>query len=432
MGIFTNRNWLVALLGGATILGGLAGCAGPTNHPVGNLAGNAPVATVATSIAPGAQDVGITAPLVVIAQHGTLSQVSVTSPDAGALPGTFSPDHTRWISGPLSFGTDYTATATAAGADAKPVTLTSTFSTVTPEHKLTVLSVRPSGGSVVGVAMPISINFTEPVTDRATVERALQVSPSTPTEGSFRWITSQRVDWRPKDFWAAGTTVRVDVPLRGVAAGDDTFGISDYTWTFSIGAAHEAIGDAAKHTLTLLENGRPVRTLPASFGQPKYQTHSGVHVAIRKHLIKEMRSDSWPGGPKEGEPGFYDVKEPLAVRISNNGEFVHVNNLTVAEQGRTNVSHGCVNLSSANGRIFYDWVQVGDPVDIVNTSVPLSASEGDISSWLYSWDEYRAGSAVRDSTSNQLPPLPGMPPGFTAQKADTAPTLFPGIPNPAA
>jgi lipoprotein-anchoring transpeptidase ErfK/SrfK len=437
MRIVRNRKRCLAPLGAVALLGGLSGCGGPAHQPAGTM----PVATVASSIAPGARNVGISAPLVVMAQHGTLREVTVTVSGGSAgqtLAGTFSPDRSRWISGPLSYGTEYTATATATatatgpGTGTKPATLTSTFRTVTPAHKLTVLSVRPSGGSVVGVAMPISINFTQPVTDRAAVERALRVTPSIPTEGSFHWITNQRVDWRPRNFWAAGTTVRVDVPLRGVAAGRDTFGMSDYNWTFGIGAAHEAIGDAARHTLTLLENGRPVRTLPASFGQPKYQTHSGLHVAMQKHLIKEMRSDSWPGGPKEGEPGFYDVKEPLAVRISNNGEFVHVNNLTVAQQGRSNVSHGCVNLSMANGRIFFNWVQIGDPVNIVNTSVPLSASEGDISSWLYSWDDYRAGSAVRGSTGTQLPPLPGMPPGFTAQKADTAPTLFPGIPNPAA
>ncbi|MDD7967767.1 L,D-transpeptidase [Actinomycetospora sp. DW7H6] len=58
------------------------------------------------------------------------------------------------------------------------------------------------------------------------------------------------------------------------------------------------------------------------------------------------------------------------MRISNNGEFVHVNADTVRQQDRSNVSHGCVNLSPANGRFFYDWVQMGDPVEIVGSSRP--------------------------------------------------------------
>jgi hypothetical protein len=73
---------------------------------------------------------------------------------------------------------------------------------------------------------------------------------------------------------------------------------------------------------------------------------------------------------------------------------VHVNNLTVGMQGRYNVSHGCVNLSAVTGKVFYDWVQIGDPVSIVGTGVPLTPKDGDISDWLVPWNQYTAGSAL--------------------------------------
>ncbi|WP_028925077.1 L,D-transpeptidase [Pseudonocardia acaciae] len=109
--------------------------------------------------------------------------------------------------------------------------------------------------------------------------------------------------------------------------------------------------------------------------------------------VQRLQQESW-GGPEKGEDGYYDEVLPLAVRISNNGEFVHVNGATVGQQGRSNVSHGCVNLSPANGKVFYDWVQIGDPVNIVNSTRPLTKADGDIPDWLMSWEEYKAGSAL--------------------------------------
>jgi lipoprotein-anchoring transpeptidase ErfK/SrfK len=415
---------LVAMLSGLLLL--VTGCGSAFE-----VRSTPPPATIVASVSPGSSDVGINAPLMIIAQDGTLSQVRVTGDSGAELAGTFSPDHTRWTSGPLEFGTAYAVSATGADSGGKAATpLNSTFHTTTPKHTLEVMSIRPSAGQQVGVAMPISINFTTPVRDKASVERALSVHPSVPTEGSFHWLTSQRVDWRPKEFWKPNTGVRVDLALRGVSAGGGTYGRADRSSEFSIGSPRSAVGDAAAHTLTLFEGDRPVRTMPASFGQPKYQTHSGIHVVMSKELTRRMRSDSWVGGPKEGEPGFYDEVLPLAVRISNNGEFVHVNNLTVSAQGRRNVSHGCVNLNASNGKFFYDWAQQGDPVTITNTTVPLSASEGDISSWVYNWADYQAGSALtNEPAAPKTVSLPGMPPGYTPAPAKPEPTLFAGMPT---
>ena len=362
-----------------------------------SMAAPVPTATLSPSISPGARNVAITEPLVITASRGTLTTVTARGPGDEPLAGTLSPDRTRWTSAPLAFDSEYTATAAGVGTDGRPApNLTTTFRTVAPAHTLQVRYVRPTDGQQVGVGMPISIYFNRAVTDRAAVERRLRVQASVPTEGSFHWMGNDQVNWRPREFWAAGTAVTVVSTLRGVDAGAGTFGAADHAFGFTIGRSQMAVGDAASHTLTLFADGKPIRTFPASFGRAKYPTQYGMHVAFEKHLTKRMRSDSW-GGPQEGEPGFYDEVLPLAVRISNNGEFVHVNGATVAQQGRSNVSHGCVNLSPANGKIFYDWVQIGDPVNIINSSRPLTAADGDISDWLMSWEQYTAGSALRDA-----------------------------------
>jgi lipoprotein-anchoring transpeptidase ErfK/SrfK len=383
----------------AGIAAGVAGCAvAEAGGARPGVTHKVPTPLLHSSIAAGAQRVGIQDPLVIVAVGGTLTTVKVTSKAGRPVDGVLSPDRTRWTSEPLLYDAEYTAEAAGMGSAGNAMApLTSTFHTVRPNRTLRVEAVRPTDGQVVGVAMPISIYFNHPVRDKAAVERKLTVTPSTPTAGSFNWVGDDQVNWRPKEFWATGTRVEVTAALRGVDAGSGTFGAGDARSAFTIGARHEAVGDVAAHTLTLFEDGRAVRTMPASFGRSQYPTQYGMHVAFEKHLSKRMRSDSW-GGPKEGEPGFYDEVLPLAVRISGNGEFVHVNSATVGVQGRYNVSHGCANLSPANGRIFYDWVQIGDPVNIVGSSRPLTPRDGDISDWLVPWDQYTAGSALRPTT----------------------------------
>jgi hypothetical protein len=82
------------------------------------------------------------------------------------------------------------------------------------------------------------------------------------------------------------------------------------------------------------------------------------------------------------------------VRISNNGEFVHANPETSAQQGSSNVSHGCINLSLQDAQTYYDTALYGDPVEVTGTQVPLSAKDGDIWDWTLSWDQWKALSAL--------------------------------------
>jgi lipoprotein-anchoring transpeptidase ErfK/SrfK len=92
--------------------------------------------------------------------------------------------------------------------------------------------------------------------------------------------------------------------------------------------------------------------------------------------------------------GYRNFPAKWAVRISNNGEFIHANEGTVGDQGSTNVSHGCVNLSLANAEKFYKSSLYGDPVVVTGTNVPLGPSDGDIFDWAIPWSTWVTLSAL--------------------------------------
>jgi lipoprotein-anchoring transpeptidase ErfK/SrfK len=94
-------------------------------------------------------------------------------------------------------------------------------------------------------------------------------------------------------------------------------------------------------------------------------------------------------------PGYYKSTEYWDLRISNDGEFVHENPNTVNQQGNSNVSHGCVNLSPENAQWFFNHFNLGDVVEVTNSGggkLPLWDTFGD---WELSWPEWQKGSAIK-------------------------------------
>jgi lipoprotein-anchoring transpeptidase ErfK/SrfK len=86
--------------------------------------------------------------------------------------------------------------------------------------------------------------------------------------------------------------------------------------------------------------------------------------------------------------------EKWAVRMSNNGEFIHANPASTGAQGSSNVTHGCVNLSIADAKAYYDTALYGDPVEVTGTPVQLSAQDGDVWDWTLSWAQWQELSAL--------------------------------------
>ena len=340
--------------------------------------------------ATGASDVAPLDPVTVSVAKGTLESVELRGPD-GPVPGTLDPGRTRWTSNaPLAYATTYTWSGSAVGTDGSTTPLAGTVTTVTPKEQVRAV-INIGDGRTVGIAAPIAIQFDAHVDDRAAVERALKVETSVPVEGAWGWLPDEgggsRVHWRPKEYWPANTKVTVTATLFGVPYGGGAWGARDVSSTFSIGPAQIVKADVTSHRLLVVRDGRTVADFPASYGldtDPARNTRSGIHVVTEKFENRRMISQQFD----------YDVVMQWAVRMSNNGEFIHANPNTTSVQGSSNVSHGCVNLSTADAKRYYDMARYGDPIEVTGSNVQLSARDGDIWDWTLSWDQWRRLSAL--------------------------------------
>lgn len=370
----------------------LTACSGVSIGLFGESAPPVPQAQV--SIMPGDQatDISPTLPISVRVTDGALQQVALTNPDGKAVAGTLSADRQSWTGAePLGYGKTYTWSGTAVGPDQLPVPVTGSFTTVKPQRQLRA-NLNIGDDATVGIAAPIILQFDHHVPDKAAVERALQVQTSVPTEGAWAWLPDDngrsRVHYRTKDYWQSGTKVSVSAKLYGVAYGEGNYGKADISTQFTIGRAQIVKADVNSHRMIVIRDGQEVMNFPASYGlgsDPGRHTTNGIHVVMNKAQTVLMSNPAY---------GYVNLPEHWAVRISNNGVFIHANPASVGSQGRSNVTHGCVNLSTTNARQYYGTAIFGDPVEVTNSPTPLTAADGDIYDWTVSWDDWRAMSAL--------------------------------------
>lgn len=77
-----------------------------------------------------------------------------------------------------------------------------------------VASVLPTRGQVVGVAHPVVVTFSAPITNpanRHAAERAVEVKSTPAMTGKFEWLDNDVVQWVPDRFWPAHSTVELSV-----------------------------------------------------------------------------------------------------------------------------------------------------------------------------------------------------------------------------
>jgi lipoprotein-anchoring transpeptidase ErfK/SrfK len=223
-------------------------------------------------------------------------------------------------------------------------------------------SFNPVNGSTVGVAQPIIINFQRPIADAGMAEQAVHISSSPPVPGKFYWLTPTQLRWRPNNFWPAHTAVHID------AAG----ATSDFTTGDSLGAT----ADDATHQLIVTRNGTVEKTFPMSMGMSAggHQTPNGTYYVLDKKSTVVMDSTTY-GVPVSSAYG-YKVTVQDAVRFDNTGDFVHSAPWSVGDQGKRDVSHGCINISPSNAKWFFDNFGTGDPIVVKNSTGAYSKNDG--------------------------------------------------------
>lgn len=401
-----------ALLGGVLVL---TACSGDDSagggEPTKKSQADADAAAAAAAskarieIAPkdGATNVGINSSTTVTVADGTLTLVEMKTAEGAAVAGKISADGKSWKpDAKLKRATKYTLAATAKDADGREAHENTSFTTVSQDNSF-VGSFTPEDGSKVGVGMPVSITFDKPIKDRKAVQSAITVNSSSGQEVVGHWFSSQRLDFRPEEYWKANSTVTLKMALDGVEGAPGIYGVQERTATFNIGRSQVSVVDAKTKQMTVKRDGQVIKTIPISAGSPENPTYNGQMVISEK--FKETRMNGATVGFKgEDGKGEYDIKDvPHAMRLSTSGTFIHGNYWGADSVfGSANTSHGCVGLNDTQGANdpntpaawFYDSSLIGDVVTVVNSPDKEIKPDNGLNGWNLGWADWKAGSAV--------------------------------------
>jgi len=367
----------------------LALCVGGCSSGGGQEASGAgpSASTVRLSIAPGGGRLdkrpnrGIT----VKASGGKIGKVVARAggqPVAGRLNAARTVWRSSWA---LEVSRRYTVTATAAGKSGEPVTKTSRFRTFTPSKTFSTQIIE-GYKQTYGVGMPIILYFDRPIANKAAVERALEVKTSKPVVGAWRWdggcnVAPVCLYFRPRRYWPAHTRVSFAAHLNGVEVAPGVYGTHTLTQQFEIGSPLSVVANTADDHMDVYRDGKLFAHWPISSGKPGDETPNGTYLTIEKANPVDMVG-----------PG-YNIEVPWSVRFTWSGDYLHDAYWSVGEQGYTNVSHGCVNMSPADAETFYKMAVPGDPVKIVGSPRAGTWDNG-WTMWFLSWKRWLRGSAL--------------------------------------
>lgn len=364
-----------------------------------------PPAVVRFNPATGAAGVDPLEPIRVAVAGGSLSDVTVTNGAGTAVKGALSADKLSWASAEeLGYDKSYTIKAVATNADGDETTQASSFTTVKP-HNLTMPYLQTAAGGAIdpgvtfGVGQVVRVHFDEAIPDRKAAQATLQVTTVPDQTGAFSWLSDRDVYWRTRTYLTPGTKVTITAKAYGKNFGNSLYGQADSTTWFKVGNKHISIADDRNKIVRVYSNGTLVKTMPTSMGRHTsikgdtgmidLRTNSGPHVVVGGEKNIDMNSASF--GLSKGA-NAYRTTVPVGVRISYDGEYVHWADWSVRQQGKTDTSHGCLNVSPANAYWFYGFSVPGDIVDVRNTGRTLA--EWNSGYWNVSWATWISDSAT--------------------------------------
>ncbi|MGW7498930.1 L,D-transpeptidase [Streptomyces luteogriseus] len=339
----------------------------------------------------GAKSVDTSGALKVTAQQGKLTEVEVKDAKGKKVDGEISGDGASWTpSTHLAGATKYTVHAVAKDSEGRTAAEDAGFTTLTPENTFTG-TFTPEDGSKVGVGMPFSVRFSRGITNPEDVEKAIRITTEPAVDVQGHWFGNDRLDFRPEKYWKPGTKVTVDLNLDGVEGRSGVYGEQDKTVKFTIGRNQVSVVDAKKLTMKVMRDGKTIKTIPVTTGQPGMETWNGQMV------ISEMLTVTRMNGETVGYGGEYDIKDvPHAVRLTTSGTFLHGNYWASGAFGNYNASHGCIGLRDVRGgwdkkvaaAWFFNHSMIGDVVVVKNSEDQTVAPDNGLNGWNMSWEKW--------------------------------------------
>jgi lipoprotein-anchoring transpeptidase ErfK/SrfK len=362
-------------------------------------------AAVTVSPTNGATNVALNAPVIVTTSMGHLTSVQVTPLTGASLSGSLNDAGTQWTSaGALGATSTYQVKAVVSGRSGGSGKETSSFTTVTPTAWVGA-TVWPDSGLSVGVGQPIVLTFNQPIVTPASQQSVLaflHLSMSNPVPVGAYWFSPTELHLRPQSFWPTGEQISLSYALSGWDAGSGEWGQATDSVTFTIGDARISTANLATDEMTVTDNGQLVATYPISAGRQQYPTMDGTHIVLDRESQVQMISSSV--GIPVNSPNGYNETVFWDVHISDSGEYVHAAPWSVAAQGNTNVSHGCINVSPGNAEQFFNFSRVGDIVNVVGGPRPPVPGDHGVMDWLTPWASFTPVAV------SPLTPPPATPP----------------------
>ncbi|MGW2718373.1 Ig-like domain-containing protein [Streptomyces sp. NPDC001492] len=330
---------------------------------------------------------------------GRLTDVKMTVAGSGqAVAGSISADGGVWKpKEQLERGTKYQISATAKDGSGRTAAANSIFTTVTSANSF-IGTYTPDNGTTVGVGMPVSFTFDKVISDKKAVQSHITVTSTSGQKVVGHWFGAQRLDFRPEEYWKAGSKVTMKIDLDGVQGANGVYGVQKKTVTFTIGRSQVSTVDVNTQTMTVVRDGTTLKSVPISSGSPEHTTYNGQMVISEKFVQTRMNSESVDLGSE------YDIPDvPHAMRLTRSGTFIHGNywyNRGNPPFGRQGTSHGCVGLAdvqgaqgATNAKWFYDNSLIGDVVIVKNSPDKTVAPDNGLNGWNMPWSEWVAGSA---------------------------------------
>jgi lipoprotein-anchoring transpeptidase ErfK/SrfK len=312
---------------------------------------------------------------------GKISNVNVTA-GKSQVGGTLAADATAWHTNwPLRTDTHYKVTVTAVSTQGRASTTTSSFRTLTPPATFSASTILGLNQTY-GVGMPITINFSQPVTHKAAVEKAIDIKTSKPIVGAWMWDGDQTLAFRPRTYWPQHTKVSFVAHFNGLQAAPGVYGTTNLSQSFRIGDSLIGVTSTRTHKTRIYWKGKYYATWPDSSGMPGRDTANGAYLTIEKANPTLMSG-----------PGYHNLPVYWSVRFTWSGNYYHAAPWSLGQQGFINVSHGCVNLSPQHAQWYYQRSNPGDPITITGSPVAGTWDDG-YTEWFYTWKQLLAHSAT--------------------------------------
>lgn len=302
------------------------------------------------------------------------------------------------------------ATIPTASDWAKPKVLPKPRKRVTATFEAAGNGLGVSGSRVkLGVGTLPRLRFSKNITNKAAVERHLQVAATTPSgrtvnvPGAWGWISDETVVFRPKNYWPGNSTIRITSTVNDTVLGKSgkkyLVGSKALrkTYVFRTDRSLIATVDGAKKTMTVHVNGKKRKNFKVSLGKSGWETRNGAKViSTDKEDNKVYRSSSLGLDP---EVEFYELPSKWNTRLTPSGEFLHTASWAYGRLGRYNGSHGCTNMFEDDAEWIFDNTIPGDVVNYIKTGGDMMEPwNGPGGLWNIPWNRWLKKSALSSAS----------------------------------